>query len=494
MKELANFQNLKDRLQDYFVEVVSLINMLVDLRSGSFSSMLEINERLDAESREFMADTSLIIKKISESLNRKIDSINIKGMQDEIQESTDTFLVITDDLELLSYNTICRTMSLGQRGATLAHLSKEIKKHSEEVKDLLVGLTDSFGAIYKDFKEITDTFTVNSNKMADFLDDDVASEEDKLTINSRIDDLIQYSQFHDIISQELDTIYQSAIPDEADDAASMGENYGRMLLSIEKSKAQKEKALNTLREIKNVVSEFLFEINTDIQNMVSRANIAKSHFMKAKNYSGSIEQLIDDMSEMVDNTKKQLTMSESGVARLGKFSKSFRNLVVIAAVEVARIGDDNLHSVVTSMQNTETTLTNLMSKMRNSIEMWSELRSEFEKLLNDASGNLSELSRLHSDKRINNMLETSAEMDEELGRFKNSLNESDIIDKIDDGLDVVASEFDLMIEAAENILAEYDRSIPEEIKQDSEFIRACEQSEIHQVEAQEEDHSSIDFF
>ncbi|MCD8490524.1 MAG: hypothetical protein LRY51_00715 [Geovibrio sp.] len=301
---MTHLNELKNELTDYFVEIVDIINRLMELRGSSFESMLEINSFLEKSAKGFADDTAVLISKISDDLNKKIVSIDIKTMKDDIHQASGTFLKITDDLELLSYNTICTTMSLGAKGATIAHISKEIKKNSTVAKELLEEISTTFASIYDDFREINTTFTENSSKV-ELMAEDTENEEVPLEVSSDISRLIECSQFHDIIIQEIDAISNAMIECSEGDAFCLGRSYGVHELAIEKMEEVQAKTTEIFEEIKEVIKEFLYHINTDIQNIVGRANIVKMEFEQAREYSNSIESIVGGLINMIRLTEKR---------------------------------------------------------------------------------------------------------------------------------------------------------------------------------------------
>jgi methyl-accepting chemotaxis protein len=284
-------------------------------------------------------------------------------------------------------------MSLGAKGATIAHISKEIKKNSAVAKNLLENISSIFTLIYDDFKEINTTFSENSSKvelMAGGADEQSAP----LEVSSDISRLIECSQFHDIIIQEIDAISHAMIECTDDDSFCLGKSYGVHELAISKMDEVKTKITEIFEEIKEVIKEFLYHINTDIQNIVSRANLVKMEFEQAKEYSDSIEKIVGGLINMIRQTEKELKNAGNGIITLKKFGKSFRNLVVITAVEVARIGDTSLESVVVSMSETERILMTLVDKLAVSLKLWGELKGDFVSVLNEADTNINRLREL----------------------------------------------------------------------------------------------------
>ncbi|QAR33756.1 hypothetical protein EP073_10170 [Geovibrio thiophilus] len=490
---MIHLHELKNELTEYFVEIVDIINKLMELRGSSFESMLEINSYLEKSAKSFTDDTAVLIAKISEDLNKKIVSIDIKSMKDEITEASETFLKITDDLELLSYNTICTTISLGAKGATIAHISKEIKKNATVAKNLLENISQTFTSIYDDFKEINATFSENSSKV-ELMIGGAEDKEAPLEVSSDISRLIECSQFHDIIIQEIDAISSALIECTDDDAFCLGKSYGVHELAIVKMDEVQTKTTEIFEEIKEVIKEFLYHINTDIQNIVGRANLVKMEFEKAKEYSDSIETIVGGLISMIKLTEKELKNAENGILTLRKFGKSFRNLVVITAVEVARIGDTSLESVVVSMSETERILMSLVDKLSVSLKLWGELKNGFSIVLRDANININRLRELHSDSHIDNLLKKSGELDGELAHFRGKFSGDEFMEHLSGGLMKINRSFAEIDRIFQNSFETFKRKIPQHMYSDPDFEAGRASASIIDVMAHEDDHSSIDFF
>lgn len=490
---MKNTIALKSSLTDNFVDIVSMIQNLIELRSSNFTSMLEINNFIEHEASLFMKDSSGIINEISGSLGKKINDIDINGMKFDIDESTETFIKITDDLEILSYNTICRTMSLGVKGSTIAHISKEIKSNAEVAKDLLSSVSEIFTQIYNEFNKINSSF-LEKREHVDDMAHNSSSEVEQLEISSDLSMLIEYSQFHDIIIQEIDTILNALESIKPDSDFNRGKYAATMELGLNKIISIKSETEDIFNKIKNVIGEFMYNVNTDIQNMVSRANIVKMDFFQAKDYSEEIETMIIQLLEMIKNAEKIIKNARNGIKLLSKFGKGFRNLLVITSIEVARIGDENLGSVVTSMTNTEKILNNLVSKLINSLEMWSVLKSDFFSVLQMAGKDMEKLSSMHSVTKLNSVLEKAEDLDKELNKFRSMFNGDECMDKIEKATNDANNLFEHFINDISKELDLFINKIPDSVKNSPEFSSGYASADIKEIKADRSEHSSIDFF
>jgi hypothetical protein len=489
---IINLEEIKHELTDSFSEIVDIINRLVDLRESSFSSMLNINDYLEKSAKKFGDDTAVMISKISEDLNKTIISIDIKTMKDDITESSETFLRITDDLELLSYNTICTTMSLGSKGATIAHISKEIKKNSVHAKSLLENISATFTRIYDDFKAINETFSANSSKVE--LMYAPKEEEQPLEVSSDISRLIEYSQFHDIIIQEINAIENALVESEGSEVFMLGKKYGTLQLTIEKMNSIQAKINEIFAEVREIIKEFLYHINTDIQNIIGRADLVKSEFEDARNYSISINGIVKDLVRMMGQSESELKNAGNGITQLKKFGKSFRSLVVITAVEVARIGDQGLESVVVSMSRTEQILSLLVDKLSKSLDFWEDLKNGFGKVLNDAERGIVQLNELHSDEHLQDLFKKSAELDKEFEYFNGKFSGNKFISHFDNGTDKVARAFASIKVTLKRNFDDYERSLPRSIFSNPDFEAGRSSASIVDIIAHEDQYSSVDFF
>ncbi len=98
-----------------FFEIVGILNEVIEHRTDSFSGMIDISMEIQKGSESFVGETDKIVGVISQDINQKIDNLDMDQMKQDIVDATGTFIEITEELELLSYNTICRTMHLATR-------------------------------------------------------------------------------------------------------------------------------------------------------------------------------------------------------------------------------------------------------------------------------------------------------------------------------------------------------------------------------------------
>lgn len=277
------FNVLKEEINEGFYEVVGIINEIICHRTETFSEMLELSEDIHEGSEEFIKDTGKIIDTISSEINKKIEKLNIDKMKEDIEEATETFIAITEELELLSYNTICRTMALGEKGASITHISKEIKKYSTTVKDLLENITKNFNGMFVKFKNISDSLMDNQ-----LIPEQVsigAEDTEELVISSDVSVLIENSQFHDIYMQELEIINDAVSKTEFSDAYEAGRIFGVYEKAISKLDRIKHDLQDKLESIKDVMRDFMYSFNTDLQNMVSKTNILSLELSKISEVS-----------------------------------------------------------------------------------------------------------------------------------------------------------------------------------------------------------------
>lgn len=486
------FNVLKEEINEGFYEVVGIINEIICHRTETFSEMLELSEDIHEGSEEFIKDTGKIIDTISSEINKKIEKLNIDKMKEDIEEATETFIAITEELELLSYNTICRTMALGEKGASITHISKEIKKYSTTVKDLLENITKNFNGMFVKFKNISDSLMDNQ-----LIPEQVsigAEDTEELVISSDVSVLIENSQFHDIYMQELEIINDAVSKTEFSDAYEAGRIFGVYEKAISKLDRIKHDLQDKLESIKDVMRDFMYSFNTDLQNMVSKTNILSLELSKISEVSQQVNQNIETMKENVAETKDVLYATHSSIDFLAKQSKTFRNLVVITAVEVARINDESLRSVVVSMNETEGELIRLIDKLYDNISIWESLRNEFVSVFENAGKDLEKVgtSNINSDKK--KITENTESLDSQLENFHQMFASEKYVRFFDSNTSRLMELFDEFNGSVESAFAQLNDRLGDDILSSDEFTKGRNEAELKDILADDGDQSSVEFF
>ncbi|PLX67065.1 MAG: hypothetical protein C0603_10405 [Denitrovibrio sp.] len=486
------FDSLKDEINNCFYDIVGILNEVIKHRTDSFSGMIDISMEIQKGSESFVGETDKIVGVISSDINHKIDNLDMDKMKQDIIDATSTFIEITEELELLSYNTICRTMALGDKGATITHISKEIKKYSTTVKTLLEVISVNFNDMFERFKNVADHLV--DNKLVQ--DDSSLNVEaiDEIMITSDVSILIENSQFHDIFMQELEVIQEAIENINYNDAYEAGIVFGKYEKAMGKLDVIKFALQDKLVEIKDVMGDFIYTFNTDLQNIVGQTNILRSELNRVDEMSESICSTISMLKNTIDQSKDVLHKTKNSVGMLAKQSKTFRNLVVITAVEVARINDESLRRVVFSMTQTETELNELINKLFTNIDMWNTLRSDFMGTFSGAENDMQMLCHSNVAEDRKKILGDTHSLDGQLEEFKKIFTAEMYVNFFDSNSNKLAELFDVFNESVQETFMELNDSLSEEILSDEEFTRGRNDAEFKDILAHEEDQSTIEFF
>jgi hypothetical protein len=488
----ANFETLGNEINECFYEIVGIINEIIDHRTNSFSSMLEVSEEIQQGSKKFVEDTGKVVVEISEDINEKIENLNMDKMKQEITEATETFIAITEELELLSYNTICRTMALGEKGATITHISKEIKKYSTAVKYLLDIISGNFSNLFDSFKTVADHLV--DNQLATEGESFNVESIDEFVMASDASVLIENSQFHDIFMQELDIINSAISNISYTNAYEAGLIFGVFEKAMAKLDFIKYSIQEKLEGIKGVMGDFIYSFNTDLQNIISQTNILRSELNRISGLSVDVCSTVDTMHETISSTSTMLRKTGMSVDDLAKQSKTFRNLVVITAVEVARINDDSLRSVVVSMNETEAELQGLIDKLYVNISMWVELRDNFMGTFEKAKKDMHSLCRGNDDPEKRRVLERTETLDEELSSFREVFMAEKYVNFFDSTTERLVALFSDYNDSVQETFMDLNNSLGDDILNDEEFTRGRNEAELKDILATEDDQSSVEFF
>lgn len=488
----SKFDGLQSEINECFYAIVGIINEIIEHRTESFSNMVDVSEDIQKGAENFLLHTDKIVENISDNINKKIESLDMDHMKQEIDDATATFLSITEELELLSYNTICRTMALGDKGATITHISKEIKKYSTTVKELLDVISKNFNELFKRFHSISDNLMENKfNPEDESLDIEVI---DEYIITSDASVLIENSQFHDIFTQELEILRNAISTKEYANAYEAGEIFGKYEKAMTKLDFVKYAIQDKLEGIKDVMGDFIYTFNTDLQNIASQTNILRSEIKRVSEVSEGVCSTMSSMKNSVESTKAILDKTSGSVDMLAKHSKTFKNLVVITAVEVARINDDSLKSVVVSMSETEEELKGLIDKLYNNMDMWSALRNNFMETFNLADNEMLFLCKTEAEAERQSVMKRTLHLDCELDSFKNIFMADKYISFFDQNSGRLGELFEIYNESVQEEFVAFNESLSDEILSDEEFTRGRNDADIKDILAQEEEQSTIEFF
>jgi len=486
------FQQLSTEINQCFYEIVGIINEIIAYRTESFSGIVTVGEDIQKGSEKFVTETDSILGSISDQINSKIENLNMQQMQDDIREATGTFIEITEELELLSYNTICRTMALGEKGATITHISKEIKKYASTVKDLLEIISKCFSEMFAKFKEVADSLMENRLIPAENSFNVEAIEE--IVITSDVSILIENSQFHDIYMQELEVINDVVSNNDYSNAYEAGLIFGVYEKAMTRMDYIKHSLEEKLEEIKGVMGDFMYIFNTDLQNMASKTNILRTELSRVGETAGEICSSLHNMSDNVNNTKGVLTKTRGSVDMLSKQTKTFRSLVVITAVEVARINDESLRSVVVSMNETENELNKLIDKLHNNIDMWEALRENFVSAFIAAESDMNSVCHADVAKDREKILGQTKELDVHLTDFRDVFHGDKYLNFFSTTTGRLVELFYEYSDSVQMNFTEFNESLSDEILSSEEFTQGRNDADFKDVLANEDEQSSVEFF
>ncbi|MCD8554452.1 hypothetical protein [Seleniivibrio sp.] len=486
------YDRLKKEIDGCFLQIVGIINEIIEHRSESFGAMLSVGEKIQSDSNSFVGNTDEIVRHISDNINKKIENLNMEKMRGELNDATDTFLSITEELELLSYNTICRTMALGDKGSTITHISKEIKKYSTTVKTLLDEITKEFAAVYEQFRYIAENI-INSdiNSSAEFLKLD---DTDTIVITSDVSELIENSQFHDIFSQELEIIKDAMGKNSFSGAYEAGTVFGIYEKALAKLDFVKSELQSKLYNIKEIMKDFLYSFNTDLQNIVGKTNILREELMRVHEVSSTICSTINDLQLKTTRSQTVINQASMRVNGLGKQSKTFKNLVVVTAIEVARINDEDLKSVVSSMLSTEQELQRLIAKLHANITLWQDLQTDFSSTFKEAGTHLKYICSSNTSTERDYMLKNTYDLENQLTNFRNIFTGDKYMSFFDTNTEKLIDLFSEFIDNVQEEFEKFNNRLTNEILSDEDFTRGRNESELKDILASEDEQSSIEFF
>lgn len=382
--------------------------------------------------------------------------------------------------------------ALGDKGATITHISKEIKKYSTTVKNLLEVISSNFNDMFERFKEVADHLVDNKLIQDDNSFDIEAVEE--ILITSDVSILIENSQFHDIFMQELEVIQEALSNIEYSNAYEAGLVFGVYEKAMSKLDVIKYALQDKLAEIKDVMGDFIYTFNTDLQNIVGKTNILRSELHRVNDMSESICSTILMLKNSIDESKGVLKTTKTSVDMLAKQSKTFRNLVVITAVEVARINDESLRSVVVSMSQTESELNELIDKLFSNINMWDHLRSDFLNTFTNAESDMKMLCHSGVSESREKILGDTNHLDDQLDDFRKVFLAEKYVSFFDTNSNKLAELFDVFNESVQENFMKINDRLSEEILSDEEFTRGRNDADFKDILAHEEEQSTVEFF
>jgi len=482
-------------LNDVFTDIVVVMTQIINLADEQVKNIEKSSKFIDENIEKFLNDIENNIKGIGQVLTKKLVKIDIERLKLDIEDSTKTFMDITSDLEILSLNTICQTKNLGKKKAIISYISHEIKKDSDKANVILRKIKESFQNIYESVKGITKFF--DSLKNIQMRDKEIDVESiGNLQISSNVAKIMEYSQFHDIFRQQLekiDAIY-SSINWNNDGLFEKGQKLKFYESVIPLLKEMEIDISNTLEEILEAIKEYLYDVNTDIQNMFSKVGLV-DHFYRSMdkkrgqllNYLNELETKINALHGGTENISKEIN-------ELLRFRKHFFNLTIATKIEVNRLGVSSLQNLVTSMNDTYNNLLALIKKILDTVKVWKEISRDLLITIQESYNTIFATKNKSIDTGLNKMRDVNDKVENELNGIKKLLVEKDYINKVKEYKKQIMKSFEEMISSFEMGYEEIKANLNENDMALEDFKAGYESIDVEKIKAGEEDLSSIELF
>ncbi len=495
MDIIKNFEILKNELNESFNEVVVLTSQLISINRSQISFITELNSKIDNILNNFVISLLNEVEKIYISLTKKMKEIDIIHLKNEIEEATSSFLDITVDLELLSYNTICKTLNLEKKGASIAYISHEIKKHSDRAKILMKGLIDDFNKIYKNYGDTIKNLELLKQdiNLGDRIELENISK--NLVLKSDISTLIEYLQFQDIYNQQIEKFVEPII--EIQTLEDSPKNLGKKLKIYEetiKILIEMQKDINdALTRASKIIKDYVYNLNTDFQNSISKTEIIritlKDIFKKGEILLASINSLTKFLKKIFIS----IDICCRYIKQLEKFSKSFYVLIVLTSIEISRIGEKSMYGLTDFMNKTHKQLINLVDKLTKTIKIWENLAKELEQILNTSKKNYEKFEKIDIEKELENVTRHSELIEKKLDDLREELSKKNYVELIEEYRKIIISTIKSMQNIFEQKLKETKSHIDDSIKNLAEFQNSYENTTLIKVKSKEND-SNIELF
>ncbi|PLX70598.1 MAG: hypothetical protein C0602_03570 [Denitrovibrio sp.] len=475
VKNNIMYEEIYERLND----ISSIIRDIIDCRTATFPEMLETHESINESSDELLRENSVITDAISKDINEKIENLSMEKMKDEIAEATRTFIEITEELELLSYNTICRTMALGEKGASITHISKEIKKYSTTVKDLLEVISKNFSEMFSKFKHVADNLT--DNQLISDKGNLKIENIQELTVSSDVSALEESLQVYETFVSDIENINNAVSVTDFSNPYEAGQVFGIYEKSMSKMDQVKYSLMDHLESMKSVVNDFLKAFSSDLQHTASATNALHKGIASASDASQNLKSNITALKGSVEETRDVLHSTRGSIDFLSKQSKTFRNLVVITAVEVARINDDSLRSVVASMTETEKELNGLIEKLYSNVSIWESLRDEFMNVFTSAEKELEKLNNISINKVGKKILEDIKSLDSQLANLCETFSTDKYIGLLDCKTSELIEFLEQFNESIQHVFVQFNDKLDDVILSSEEFTQGRNDAELKEL-------------
>ncbi len=449
-----NFKELNDLLNQIFMDIVEVITQILNINENQVKEILASYKFIDENIEGFVGNVTKKINDIRDTLFAKTSDVDIEKLRKDIEVSTHRFMEIADDLELLSLNTICKTKKLGKEKLVISRISDEIKKNSNYAKAILKDVQNNFYSIYEKFSYIVSFFSSLKEIELKEVDKDIEKVHD-IKITADISEILQYSQFHDIFRQQLEKIEKAyfSINWQDNSLFELGRKfkfYEQALSLLEEMRGELDKVLD---DIVTKLKDFLYNLNTDVQNLFSKIGLVSYSFDSMNKVEKQLFESIKSLKKECEELNELLKKSNDFVDNLIKFRKNFYNLRVITSVEVNRFGIPELFSLTDSMDSTYNNLQDLIDKVLDSIKVWQKLAKEINDIVNNSYESMESYHRSSVKEDFEKVKDKNKDIDDSLQSLKRLLEEKDflvqletyktkLLDSLDNMISLLRKEFD----------------------------------------------------
>ncbi|GAB6161586.1 hypothetical protein JCM12298_07450 [Desulfothermus naphthae] len=489
------FKKTLNLLNDVFTDIVVVMTQIVNLADEQIKNIESSSKFIDDNVEKFLNDIENNIKEIGGVLTKKLVKIDIEQLKLDIEDSTKTFMDITGDLEILSLNTICQTKNLGKKKATISYISHEIKKDSDKANVILTKIKESFHNIYESVKNIINFF--DSLKNIQMRDKEIDLESiGKLQISSNVAKIMEYSQFHDIFRQQLekiDAIY-SNIDWNNDGLFEKGQKLKFYESVIPLLKEMEMDISNILEEILEAIKEYLYDVNTDIQNMFSKVGLVDYFYRIMDKKRGQLLDYLDELKIKIDTLQEGTENISKEINELLRFRKHFFNLTIATKIEVNRLGISSLQNLVTSMNDTYNNLLALIKKMLDTVNVWKEISDDLLVTIQESYDTIFRGQNKSIDIGLNKMRDVNDSVENELNTIKKLLVEKDYINRVKEYKKRIMKSFEEMISSFEMGYEKIRANLNENDMILDDFRAGYESIDVEKIKAGEEELSTIELF
>lgn len=489
------FKKTLNLLNDVFTDIVVVMTQIVNLADEQIKNIESSSKFIDNNVEKFLNDIENNIKEIGGVLTKKLVKIDIERLKLDIEDSTKTFMDITSDLEILSLNTICQTKNLGKKKAIISYISHEIKKDSDKANVILTKIKESFQNIYESVKSIINFF--DSLKNIQMRDKEIDIESiGNLQISSNVAKIMEYSQFHDIFRQQLEKIeaIYSNIDWNNDGLFEKGQKLKFYESVIPLLKEMEMDIANTLEEILEAIKEYLYDVNTDIQNMFSKVGLVDYFYRIMDKKRGQLLDYLDELKIKIDTLQEGTENISKEINELLRFRKHFFNLTIATKIEVNRLGISSLQNLVTSMNDTYNNLLALIKKMLDTVNVWKEISDDLLVTIQESYDTIFRGQNKSIDVGLNKMRDVNDSVENELNEIKELLVEKNYINRVKEYKKRIMRSFEEMISSFEMGYEKIRANLNENDMVLEEFRAGYESLDVEKIKAGEADLSTIELF